>query len=388
MLKIGIDLRCLESPLSTGVAVYAKGLIQAILAYDKEDQFFLYTNALRSRASLSFDPDPSRVRYVRTHIPNKLLHASIMSVHRPYLDRFFPVQHLDFFFSPHMNVIVLSRSVRYAFTIHDLSFLHFPDCFTAKQRLWHRSIGLADQCKKAKIIFTPSEHSRDDIVRAYDVGEEKVCILHPGLSFSGESIQYAEDPAYQKKIREKYHLPNHFFLFVGALEPRKNVVGLIQAYRMSRAASATHELVIAGPWGWKSRALLHDIAKDRRFHYLRFIPEEEKMALYRLADVFVYPSLYEGFGLPVLEAMAAGVPLITSNRSSFPEVTNGAAYLVNPMNSAEISGAMDYLIEHPSLCATLVEKGKKRAEEFRWSKAAQIWVEKIQELYSRQDVQN
>ena len=281
---------------------------------------------------------------------------------------------LDVFFSPNLNFTSISQNVKHVLTIHDLSFEIVPDCFSAKQRLWHKIVNPKKQCERADIILTPSENTRKDVVELYGIDEKKVRVLKPGLSANFLKLETGN---WKLGIKEKYDLPEKYILFLGAIEPRKNVIGIIEAFRKSKLITDHWSLIIAGPTGWKSGEILRAIDGTDKIRYIGYIPAGDKPALYALADVFVYPSLYEGFGFPVLEAMASGTPVITSNRSSLPEVAGDAAYLVNPYNVSEIARAMELVATDSRLREMFVERGKLRAREFDWKRTADTFLRTV-----------
>ena len=387
-MNIGIDLRPLLSSVRTGVAEYTYELLDALFKIDQTNQYFLFYNSAKEKLEISNwklsrrvgrDPDftsgeTGKVRFVRTKYPNKLFNASISLFARPRLDRIrnkeLGIRNIDVWFSPNINFTTLSKGVKHILTIHDLSFEHFPDCYSAKRRLWHRALNPRKQCERADLILTPSESTRRVVVETYGIEEKKVKVLYPGLSsaFSGQRSADGERGNEKREmVKKKYNLPDRFILFLGTIEPRKNILGLIEAYKhLSQMSNVKCQMLIAGPLGWKYEPIRKAIAETPGARYIGYVLPEDKPAFYQLASFFVYPSLYEGLGFPVLEAMAAGTPVITSNRSSLTEVAGDAAYLVNPDNVSELARALELLLIDEKLRAFLIERGKRRAAEFRW----------------------
>ena len=196
------------------------------------------------------------------------------------------------------------------------------------------------------------------------------------------------------KIKKKYNLPDNFILFLGTIEPRKNIIGLIEAFEIFNIQYpiSNTSLVIAGAPGWSNKKVYERAASSPlrdKIKFLGFIKPEEKPALYAAASLFVYPSFYEGFGFPVLEALASGTPVITSNRSSLPEISQSAAYLVNPNKPHEIAEGIRYLLNHNHnprnpleicvICAQ-TKNGRVQAEKFSWNQTAQEWLRLIKKL--------
>lgn len=380
-MNIGVDVRSLMSPIRTGVGEYTYELLNALFSFDRENQYFLFYNSYTDVSRYIPKWRYNNVQYVATRYPNKLFNASLYFFNKPYLDLItsYKLQvpsstKLDYFFSPNLNFTSLSPRVKHILTIHDLSFEFFPDCFSLKQRAWHQLVKPKEQCKRAHLILVPSQNTKRDVVEYYGVAEEKVKVMYPGLGaeFGVHSSQFVG------QIRDRYHLPEKFVLFLGTIEPRKNIEGIIEAFRSSsELRTMNYELIIAGSLGWKHREVLRLIEQTPGVRYIGYIHEADKPALYQLAHAFVYPSLYEGFGFPVLEAMASGTPVVTSNRSSLPEVVGDAVYLVNPYNISEITRGMELLTTDEKLRTTFIERGKKQAEQFSWEKSAQEFLKII-----------
>lgn len=380
MLKIGIDIRCLMSPTRTGVAEYTHELLNAIFKIDKENQYYLFYNSYNE----VFEHIPlwsgNNLHYIATNWPNKLFNASIKILGWPKLDKLVS-RHgkLDYFFSPNLNFTALSKHVKPILTVHDLSFKFFPQFFSIKQKLWHWAINPKKQCQQADSILVLSENTKRDIVNYYKISSEKIKVAHGGLAEI-----FGRPPADKEKVKQKYNLPNRFILFLGTVEPRKNIIGLIEAFeRVYSSLSIPYSLVIAGSGrGWKNKEIydraLASPLRDK-IEFIGYVEYAEKPALYSLADLFVYPSFYEGFGFPVLEAMACGVPVITSNRSSLPEITNNATYLVNPNRPAELADAIVKMLTDNNLREHFKKAGLEQTKKFTWEAAAKQWMDLISE---------
>jgi glycosyltransferase involved in cell wall biosynthesis len=192
------------------------------------------------------------------------------------------------------------------------------------------------------------------------------------------------DQTILERVRKKYNLPTEFILFVGLIEPRKNIGMLIEAFsRVGQNSNNKTDLVIAGRWGWESKsilALVNQLNLEERVHFPGYIAQEDLPALYTLANIFVYPSLYEGFGLPVLEAMACGTPVITSNISSMPELIGESGILVQTGNLNALISAMRNVIENSGKLTEMSEKSLIRAAKFSWKKTAQLTLEAYEQV--------
>ncbi|MBI4426983.1 MAG: glycosyltransferase family 4 protein [Candidatus Magasanikbacteria bacterium] len=376
-MNVGVDIRCLMEKERTGVGEYAFGLLDAVFRIDKENQYFLFYNSHKDVSEVLPKWEYPNVRYVRTRWPNKIFNVFLLLglvklnklIERRLKD--YKIKKLDCFFSPNLNFTSLTPKTKFFLTIHDLSFEFLPECYTLKQRLWHKLLRPKKQCQQANIIFTPSESTRRDVASRYFVAEKKVLILRPGLSAT-----MTQNTDNRMQVREKYDLPEKFILFLGTIEPRKNVEAAISAFQNIHTLTHLHTytLVIAGARGWKNENVMRVIADTPNVRYIDYVAEEDRPALYRLASLFVYPSLYEGFGLPVLEAMACGTPIITSNRSSLPEVGGDAVCYVNPANVAELSWAMERVLCDDELgiknYELRVARQKECVERFDWGRSA------------------
>ena len=304
--------------------------------------------------------------------PNKLLNLSLWYLGYPKLDVL--VGGTDVFFLPNLNFASFSNKTQVILTAHDLSFEMFPEMFSLKQRLWHYLLHFRRLTKRADKIIAVSESTKDDLISHYGLSEKKITVIHSGV---GEelTVMSRNDPRLLA-VKEKYRLPYKFILYLGTIEPRKNILALIQSYEMllrEHPALEKYALVIAGTKGWKYEAIFEAIRTSpvrEKIILPGFIADEDKAALYNLASVFVYPSFYEGFGFPILEAMACGVPVITSHSSSLPEVVGKAGMMVDPYQPEELLRALEGLLSDSHLGAKLIVEGKKRAELFTWQKTA------------------
>jgi len=256
-------------------------------------------------------------------------------------------------------------------TICDVTPLLFPEAH-GRLHVWHHRLALPAILRAADRIITISEASKRDIVRCYRVPEEKVSVTYLAASLPGRATYPTAMPP-----DAGAGLTKPYILNVGTLEPRKNLTGLLKAFARARSKGLPHSLVVVGASGWGRSpiaGLVDGLGIRDHVHFTGFVDDQSLPRLYAGADFFVYPSLYEGFGLPVLEAMASGAPVITSNVSSLPEVAGGAAVLVDPSSTAELSDAMLRLAGDEELRRQLRVKGLERAGHFSWEQTAeQTW---------------
>jgi glycosyltransferase involved in cell wall biosynthesis len=255
---------------------------------------------------------------------------------------------------------------RNVITICDVTPLLFPGTH-GRMNVWHHRLALPEILRRADRVITISNCSKRDIMRIYGLPDRKVSV-----TLLAADERFCPDPV-GVPGSALAALPRPYILNVGTLEPRKNLEGLLRAFARACQAGVPHTLVITGARGWgRSRLapLPRELGIADRVVFTGFVPDEDLPHLYAGADFFVYPSLYEGFGLPVLEAMASGTPVITSNLSSLPEVAGDAALLVDPRSEAELAGAMVRLAGEAGLGAALRVRGLDRAAEFSWRRTA------------------
>jgi glycosyltransferase involved in cell wall biosynthesis len=225
--------------------------------------------------------------------------------------------------------------------------------------------------RRAAAVIAVSEHARQELQRVLRVPAGKIHVVHEAAP---NGFQPLVSPAARAALRRKYQLPDEYLLYVGTLEPRKNLNRLIRALKQVRAAGHRHRLVLVGPQGWMMQNFRKEIAAEdmtNAVQFLGYVPTADLPGLYSLATLFVFPSLYEGFGLPPLEAMACGTPVVSSNRSSLAEICGDAAHLVDPEDTPQIAQALCDLLEDPARRAALGQRGLARAKSFSWQRAAQ-----------------
>jgi alpha-1,3-rhamnosyl/mannosyltransferase len=247
-------------------------------------------------------------------------------------------------------------------TLHDLTAFLLPELHPPQNRRAEEAF--AQIARKADGLIAVSQCTKNDAVRVLGIAAEKIEVIHSGVAdafFDAPQQRLAE-------VRARYGLSRPFVLYVGTIEPRKNIEALLDAFQaLPPAIRTAHDLVIAGPLGW---APDETVERIRRSRYLGYVPEADLAPLTAAATVFAYPSLYEGFGFPVAQAMAAGVAVVTSNVSSLPEVAGDAALLVDPRDRGALAGALERLLEDTALRANLAAAGRARAQGFRWDVCA------------------
>lgn len=367
---IGIDARCLFTTPRTGVGEFTFELLSHLFERETTHQFILFTNAFKKNDVLPFFTFP-HVSWVYTTIPNKLFHVSISLLRRPRLDRYVAnkagVKNIDIWFSPNLLFTSLSPQTTHILTIHDLSFEHYPHYFSQKARMWHRAVHPKKQIEHARHIIVPSEHTKRDVVHTFQKDPDIVHVFPPGLC---SDIQKMSDEHRRRTIQKKYNLPEHYMLFLGTLESRKNLGSILDAYEHSAYLRTRMPLIFAGALGYRGDSYVKRIQNISTARYIGYVQEEEKQTLYAGARALIYPSMYEGFGFPVLEALACGTPVIASNRASLPAVVGHGGILVNSLNTKQLGDAMERLMTDDTLYTQLSEEGRKHAGTYSWDRAA------------------
>lgn len=360
-MKIAIDVRSLMDDRYSGVQEYALNITKSMLALPSDHEFVLFYNSAREVSLPTFE---GNVEYVGHRYPNKLFNAAQWISGMPRWDWLLP--DVDCVFVPGLRLVPLSGEIPLVTTVHDLSFEQFPELLTWWRKRWHSMMRPYDLLSRSSCLIAVSEHTASDIGRLYGISSDKVNVIYSGVP--GEWVVSEEA---KKQARERYNLPESFVLFLGTLEPRKNVASIVRAFS-AIAEDVDQDLVLAGGSGWLSDELDDAIAESDvsdRIVLPGFIDEKDKAAVYALADLFVYPSLYEGFGFPPLESLLSGTPVITSHNSSLPEVVGQWATMIDPYNVSELAVVMKELLHDLPVVSSMVSEEIHR--RFSWRRAAE-----------------
>jgi len=345
-MKIGVDIRALNTDKLTGVGKYIFNYLDNILQLDKDNQYYFFNSGFKKPAqNFSFTTNNFTIKNL--NVSNKILNWRLLTRLGPKLDSVFEDK-LDLFWLPNINFCQFG-STPLILTIHDLSFIHDRRFFSPKSRLWHYLTRVGALIQRADKIVAVSEHTKGDVINFFDVDSSKIVVINPGL----ETVAMDKDKA--RSLVAKFALPQKYFIYVGTLEPRKNINSIIAAFDIYHKDYSDTALVIVGGQGYKSADLLKIINKRPYIKYLAYLDSPIKEALYYLSQGLIWPSFYEGFGFPPLEALACGVPVIASYRTSLPEVLKNQAIYVDPYNISDIYQALKQLTIDDKLGATLKE---------------------------------
>ena len=355
--RLAVDLRAaLDAP--TGIGVYTRQLLQALAARGRFDLLALAhrppsRDGWLDEHGIAFEaqPAPWGVVWQQLRLPRRLDRGDV-----------------DLFWSP-LQTLPLTIGVPAVVTVHDLTTLIYPETHRLKVRLTQVPF-LGKSLARAHRIVADSQATADDIRRFFPEAAARVRVVHAGV----EPRFAPAAPDAVAAIRRELGCPDGYVLYAGTLEPRKNVDLLVDAWEALRdEAPETVPLVVAGGYGWKSRRLLARLEALRGdgVQTLGRVDEDRLLRLVQGCSCFVYPSLYEGFGLPVAEALACGVPVVASNASSLPEVAGGAALLVDPHDPADLLAALRSVLGDRALAADLAARGPRQAARFSWQRSAE-----------------
>jgi glycosyltransferase involved in cell wall biosynthesis len=312
---------------------------------------------------------------VRSRWPNKILNVGL-KFGLINLERL--AGKFDLLFMPNLNQYSILPGAKLAITVHDLSPILTPEFYDIKRQLWHKFLNYKKAFARANVLFTVSEHTKKDLIRVFNVPENKIKVVYPGIDHGAFNPHIS--PEKQKQVRNRYELPGDFYLFLSTIEPRKNLSTVIKAFEN---LNNNAWLVIAGRPGWKFRQdlkLIKRSKKNAKIRYIGYVAENDKPALIKLAQALVYPSFYEGFGFQPLEAMAIGTPVIASQITSLPEVCGQSALLVNPYSQQDVSEAMENIFSNLELRQQLVAKGLVQAQKFSWGQAGAKVLQNLKQL--------
>lgn len=360
-MKIAVNINELTLKQNTGVKTYTREIVKALGRIDKENEYFLYLNCRDEELPCLYNDFKNfKLKSSKSRLPFWTYTKLPQEIKKDQPDiLFMPIQAVPFFKKP--------KDLKIVVTVHDLAFLLFPDHFTRKDRFllnFHtkRAVEMADK------IIAPSEATKRDIVKFYGVSESKIEVIWHGVKISPES----------KVQSPKFKINNPYILFVGSIQPRKNITGLIEAFELVKKsrdeALPRLYLVICGGRGWMADEIYKKAKKSKFSKDIIFtgsVSNEERDEFYKNALIFALPSLYEGFGLPVLEAMSYGIPCVVGDNSSLSEIAGNSALFVDANNPDDIAEKINLLLSNSELRKDLSRRGVENVKRFSWDKAGE-----------------
>lgn len=365
-MKIAIDATILRSQ-NTGTGFYIINLLNGLIKYDKENEYIIFGNKEVIEKFVFLNNKNFRIENVlfKNRIVRVLWQLFILPFKLKKLN--VNILHSTNYITP-----LFKFNLKFIVTIHDLTFIIFPEKFTIVKRLFFRFM-VPIFIRRADKIITVSENTKNDIIKFLKVPKEKISVTFETYNECYDSDIKKED---SKKILDKYGINKNYFLFVGMIEPRKNILSILKAF-IELDEELDEDLVIVGKKGWYYREIeefMENIKNKRlknRIIFTGFVSEKELVSIYKNAEIFIYPSFYEGFGIPPLEAMVCGVPVITSNTSSIPEVVGDAAIKIDPYNYIELKEAIKVLKHNPQKRKEMSIKGVEQSKKFSSKKFAE-----------------
>jgi len=384
-MRIGIDYTSAVRQ-AAGIGRLTRGVVHALARLDHDNEYVLLLVGCQPEEAGGNWPPNFTVRTIP--IAERLMTILWHRLRVPFLWVEWWTGPLDVFHAPDF-VLPPVRRARTLVTVHDLSFMRRPECTPSALRSYLNKV-VPRSVRRADRVLADSQSTRRDLMELLGAPGDKIQVIYGGVE---ERFQPVRDQETLAQVRARYRLPEHFILGLGTLEPRKNFERLIIAYARlmgrwpgaERSVDLPHKLVIAGRRGWLYEEIFTQVRQlglHNDIIFAGFIADEDLPALYTLADCFAYPSLYEGFGLPPLEAMACGTPVVVSNVASLPEVVGDAGLLVDPEDVEDIARALGRVLTDEGLRRRMIERGLARAREFTWERAARLLLAEYKRVAS------
>jgi len=364
-MRIGLDVRKIND---FGIGTYIQNLVKYLLEMDKQNQYFLFFN---HRDIENYSYPKEQVMKLINNSPKYSIreHFSLSHQAKKY--------DIQLFHEPHYTLPYFLECKKVV-SIHDLIHLKFPQNLPAKKAYIYAKFMIGQAVKKSDKILAGSENTKNDVMEIFKTNQRKIEVIYYGVD---EIFKPINDQNVLENFRNKYKLPDKYILYSGSVRKHKNLENALKAYAMLKDKS--YDLVLAGV-GLQNQKVLEPMLKElkitEKVKIIPFLDYAELALLYNSAAVLFFPTLYEGFGLPVLEAMACGIPVVSSNNSSIAEVSGDAAVLVYPANLKEMAEALEKVLAETSLRQRMISLGLERAKIFTWKKTAEKTLRIYQEL--------
>jgi glycosyltransferase involved in cell wall biosynthesis len=357
-MKIGIMLRHYEQQ-EGGVKVYTKKLLPLLFSGGAQHQYVLiYQNPKLLGTYAQY----KNVEEIAVGLPGTVTWDQLAV---PWVAR---KKRLELIFNPKFTIPFFTKA-KTMFVLHGSEWFVIPEHFL-KHDQWYFNLFVPLYCRHSDAFVAVSNAVKADVVKHTGVDPRKVFPIHNG--FDPDIFQPVRDPARLRAVRDKYKLPERFILWCGQIESRKNIARLLRAFASIKDA-VPHQLVLAGEQRWSTRAelqVMEELQLRDRVYFPGWIQHGDLPAVYSLADLFAFPSLYEGFGIPLIEAMACGCPVVAADTCAAPEVLDGSGWLVDPLSVEDIAAGMKKVLFDSELRASMIAKGIERSKAFSWEQCA------------------
>ncbi len=388
-MRIGVDIRGILTGGISGVEQYTIEILKSLISIDPNNTYVLFYFSYKDLDQKLNDllakyPEFRRpnVQIKKSAWPNLplLLHAVLKPLNWPHADKL--AGGIDVMFMPSPRLLPLSKRCAKVTTFHDLIFMIHPEFFTLSSRLWQWQMSYAYEARTSDRIIAVSKNTKRDLINLISADPGKTHVVYEGIH-----PQFFEDYSHlYENLKTKFNLPEKFIYFVGSVEPRKNLITLIRALHHLQQESANNnlKLVVSGGKSWLSSELYDEIKKlnlTDDIIFTGYVTEEEKIAFFQMAHMFVFPSIYEGFGMMLFEAFACDCPVIVSDNSSLPEVGGDAVMKFSTFDYKELAEKIKELDSNSELRANLIKKGKARVQQYSWDKAARNTLEILHQAY-------
>lgn len=369
-MRIGVDARPLRENQTSGIPRYVHNMLESLAKIDTQNEYVLYAH---KNFESNYGNQFSVKHGALTRYGSVWMQAELPGwLRRDHIDVFWGTQHI--------LPLLASAAIKTVLTVHDLVHYVFPETMRPMNLLINKLI-IPPSVRKADAIIADTQWTLDDVNRFIHPKNKIMEVIHLGVS----PMFFPRDRQESKKnISNRFRISRPYLLTLGTFEPRKNIRRIFQAFGLI-ANKIPHDLVVVGQKGWKNKDTLQEISKEdisSRIHFLGYLEDEILPDIYSAAEVFIFPSLYEGFGLPPLESMACGTPVISSNVSSIPEVVGDGAHLVNPNKIEAIAESIIKVVENEHYRNELMGRGLQQAKKFSWGLAAQKLLKIIENVRS------
>ncbi|MEW6455369.1 MAG: glycosyltransferase family 1 protein [Acidobacteriota bacterium] len=374
-MRIAYDVRPLIKK-ETGVGVYLKNLLENLAEIDKENEYYLFSGSVKDRFPEEKIPEFSKYKLVDVRISVNALNYLWNNLSFPKIDLFFK-EKIDVCHSP--TPLIIPTKGKKVITVHDLFFLEKPEwCEREIKRDYAKKI--KKSIKISDGIITPSYFTKKDVLERFEILEKKIRVIHHGVNKIFTEFIPDEEI---NSVKSKYNLPKNFILFVGNLEKRKNIINLLKAFSLVCRKINDLSLLLIGDGRAHKKEIIYEVNKlkiNEKVSLIGYVKQDELPSFYKLCLAFVFPSLWEGFGLPLLEAIASGVPVAASKTTSIPEVAENSALYFDSNDIEDMAEKLEKILTDIDLRRELIKQGKDTVKKFSWKRAAEETLSFYQEI--------